>query len=136
MSQASAAARHTAVLLASAGQALLDPLQKSAASHASTAARQSAVFGLTPSAGQFAPLPVQNSVWSQVSVAARHVVLDGSKALAGQALLVPLQFPAMSNAVPPRGGCFRIGGAKQVEPSQLRQITHAGRRPGTARYSA
>jgi hypothetical protein len=72
VSQTPAAARHTAVLLASAGLTFVVPSQHSARSHAPAAARQTAVFGLTASGGQFGPEPLQVSALSHAPAAARH----------------------------------------------------------------
>src|SRR5262249_29836691 len=95
-------ARLGAVLLASAGQVLFIPSQKSARSHTPADGRQSVVLALTISGGQAALLPVQNSSMSHTSpvVAARQLVEEGLKASVGQSSLTPShdsarsQFPA------------------------------------------
>src|SRR5207247_10930125 len=76
---------------ASAGQAVLVPVQVSARSHSPAAARQTVPAALRASAGQVALVPVQFSAASHRSTAARQTVLDDRKPLAGQLVLVPVQ---------------------------------------------
>src|SRR5436309_14968134 len=60
--------------MASAGQGALVPVQFSAASHRSTAARQTVLDDRKASAGQVVLVPVQVSAASQGPAAARHTV--------------------------------------------------------------
>src|SRR5437867_8909859 len=60
--------------MASAGQVALVPVQFSAASHRSTAARQTVLDDRRASAGQVVLVPVQVSATSQGPAAARHTV--------------------------------------------------------------
>src|SRR5439155_476986 len=73
-SQTPAAARQTAVLLASAGQAALLPVQCSATSQTPAAARHSTLEGLKASVGQALLTPSQTSAGSQAPAEARHTV--------------------------------------------------------------
>src|SRR2546428_161351 len=91
--------------MASAGQAALDPVQFSAASQRSTAARQTVLDALKASAGQVVLVPVQVSATSHTSAAARHTV-PAFPAGCVHVALVPLQMsrvqtlPSSVHAVP------------------------------------
>ena len=61
------------------GQASLEPVQYSVASHAPVAERQTVEEGCLASAGQSAELPEQYSAASQTSAAARHWTEGGRK---------------------------------------------------------
>src|SRR5882724_12694155 len=91
--------------MASAGQAALVPVQFSAASHRSTAARQTVLDGRKALAGQVVLVPVQVSAASQGPAAARHTV-PAFPAGCVQVALAPLQMsrvqtlPSSVHAVP------------------------------------
>src|SRR5205823_259912 len=78
-----------AAFFASAGQLGPVPVQFSARSHSSAAARHTTSAEAKPSAGQSFVTPSQLSATSQTSVAARQTVPAGVFASAGQAVLVP-----------------------------------------------
>ncbi len=82
---------------ASAGQALLEPLQLSATSQEPEAERQTLPALFTPSAEQETLEPSQYSALSQASVALRHTVEALARASAGQAALEPEQNSAGSH---------------------------------------
>src|SRR5437667_5253719 len=92
--------------MASAGQVALVPVQFSAASHRSTAARQTVLEGRKALAGQVVLVPVQVSAASQGPAAARHTV-PALPAGCVHAALVPLQIsraqplPSSVLALPP-----------------------------------
>src|SRR5207245_8174691 len=93
-SQIPAEARQTAVLLASFGHVVLDPLQVSATSHRPAAARQTVPPATRPSAGQLLLTPLQLSATSQIPAEARQTaVLFAS---VGQLALDPVQVSATS----------------------------------------
>src|SRR5439155_1512800 len=64
--------RHSAVLLASAGQPGPVPVQKSSTSHTPVAGRQSVLLGAKASAGQPSSTPSQLSAVSHGPAAGRH----------------------------------------------------------------
>ena len=82
--------------LASSGQLGPLPVQSSATSHSSAAARQCVVPGAKVSAGHAPLTPSQASATSQGPAAGRHVVPSGVFASAGQLELVPVQVSAGS----------------------------------------
>src|SRR6266566_5215420 len=86
------------VFTASAGHAAPEPVQFSAMSQASTAARHTVLWSLKASAGQSALDPVQVSATSQSPAAARHTVVWSLKPSAGHAVFVPSQTSATSQS--------------------------------------
>src|SRR5205807_649000 len=125
-----------AALSASAGQVALVPVQFSAASHRSTAARQTVLDDRKPSAGQVLLVPVQVSAASQGPAAARHTV-PAFPAGCVQVALVPLQmsrvqtFPSSVHAVP--FTLKALVGHVVLVPVQVSATSHS---PATARHSA
>src|SRR5205823_1774245 len=83
---------------ASAGQLGPVPVQLSARSHASAAARQTVEEDAKPSGGQSFVMPSQLSATSQVSAAGRQTVPAGVFASAGQVALVPVHVSCGSQA--------------------------------------
>src|SRR5439155_1698623 len=124
-----AAGRHTAVLLASGGQAALVPSHVSATSQTPGAARHSKVGGWKVSAGQPALTPSQLSATSHGPAAARQTVplLAGSggwmqRPLASQLSAVqPLPSPAhavpLAAGVPPHRPTWQRSVTVQSLPS-------------------
>src|SRR2546422_694556 len=86
------------VFTASAGHVAPEPVQFSAMSQASTAARHTVLWSLKASAGQSALDPVQVSATSQSPAAARHTVVWSLKPSAGHAVFVPSQTSATSHS--------------------------------------
>src|SRR5437899_1602611 len=95
-SQPPSARRESAVLLSSAGQAALAPVQVSATSQTPAEARHSTVTALKPSVGQALLTPSQLSATSQAPAAGRHTAV--LLASAGQESVVPVQVSATSHA--------------------------------------
>jgi len=83
---------------ASAGQLGPVPVQLSARSHTSAAARQTVEEDAKPSGGQSFVMPSQLSATSQVSAAGRQTVPAGVFASAGQVALVPVHVSCGSQA--------------------------------------
>jgi hypothetical protein len=98
-SQTPAEPRHWAVLLVSAGQTVLLPVQFSARSHSAAAARQTVLLEAKPSAGQAALEPVQVSAASQTVTAVRQVWPEERKV---QELV---QHEVAEPLAPPRSHC-------------------------------
>src|SRR5438093_336245 len=122
--------------MASAGQAALVPVQFSAASHRSTAARQTVLDDRKPLAGQLVLVPVQVSAASQGPAAARHTV-PAFPAGCVQVALVPWEMsrvqtlPSSVQVVP---FAFRASvGQAVVTPSQVSARSHS---PAAARQTA
>src|SRR5438128_640501 len=82
------------VFTASAGHVAPEPVQFSAMSQASTAARHTVLWSLKASAGQSELDPVKVSATSQSPAAARHAVVWSLKPSAGHAVFVPSQTSA------------------------------------------
>jgi hypothetical protein len=76
---------------ASAGHAVLAPLQVSATSQAPTDPRHTVLDGRNPSDGQAAALPVQLSATSHAPAEARHTVPAVVNVFTGHAALLPPQ---------------------------------------------
>src|SRR5436309_3047866 len=124
--------------MASAGQVALVPVQFSAASHRSTAARQTVLDDRRASAGQVVLVPVQVSATSQGPAAARHTVpVFPAGCVQSGLLTVPLPvsvvqtLPSSVQVVPP---AFRISAGQTVlTPSQVSARSHS---PAAARQTA
>src|SRR5439155_360954 len=117
----------------SAGQVFEIPLQLSARSHSSTAARQTAV--LFASAGQPALEPVQFSARSHTPADPRHSTELAWKPSAGQSFITPSQPSATSHA--PAGArqtavLFPSAGHVALDPVQDSPTSHT---PAEARHS-
>src|SRR6266404_2411970 len=123
------------VFTASAGHVAPEPVQFSAMSQASTAARHTVLWSLKASAGQSALDPVQASATSQSPAAARHSV-PALPAGCWQASFVPSQvsvvhgLPSSVHAVPLC--CFASVGHAALEPVQLSATSHS---PPAARHT-
>src|SRR5438552_14198967 len=159
------AARQTAVLFASGGQAAPGPVQRSARSQTPAAARHCIVAGLkaslgqsscvpsqlsatshTPaagrqtavlfaSAGQLALDPVQLSARSQTPAAARHVAPAATKPSAGQVLPTPSQLSATSQ-MPADGRQTAVLFASAGQvPLEPVQVSCRSQTPAAARQS-
>ena len=98
MSQLLAAGRHTAVRLASAGQAALVPVHFSAMSHTPAAGRHGVVEARKELAGHEADEPVQVSAASQTPAEGRHGVPAATKQLSAASL------HTFAHTPPPRQG--------------------------------
>src|SRR5438067_65826 len=86
--------------LVSSGQLGPLPVQSSATSHSSAAARHTVVAAANPSAGQSLLVPSQVSATSQGPAVARQMVPAASLASAGQVALEPVQTSGTSQAPP------------------------------------
>src|SRR5207249_4451828 len=124
-----------AALMASAGQVALVPVQFSAASHRSTAARQTVLDDRKASVGQLVLVPVQVSAASQGPAAARHTV-PAFPAGCVHVALVPLHtsvvhtLPSSVQVVPL---AFKASvGQTVVTPSQVSARSHS---PAAARQT-
>src|SRR5438445_71834 len=121
--------------MASAGQVALDPVQFSAASQRSTAARQTVLVGLKASVGQVVLVPVQFSATSHSPAAARHTA-PALPAGWVQVALVPLHtsvvhaLPSSVQVVPL--AFKRSVGQAVVTPSQVSAKSHS---PAAARHT-
>jgi hypothetical protein len=126
-SQPPTAARHTAVLFASAGQAAPEPLQCSTTSHTPAGARHCTLEGWKESGGQLLLTPSQLSATSQTPAEARQrAVLFASP---GQKLVRPShtsarsQLPAEARHTLPIG-FGRSGGQALLMPVQNSSASH------------
>src|SRR5437867_6666136 len=116
--------------MASAGQVALVPVQFSAASHRSTAARQTVLDDRRASAGQVVLVPVQVSATSQGPAAARHTVPVFPAGCVQRGLLtVPLHvsvvqtLPSSVQAVP--AALTTLVGQVVLVPVQLSARSHS-----------
>src|SRR5438477_128727 len=122
--------------MASAGQVALVPVQFSAVSHRSTAARQTVLDDRKASAGQVVLVPVQVSAVSHGPAAARHTV-PAFPAGCVQVALVPLQMSRVQtllssvHAVP--FDLKVLVGHVVLVPVQVSATSHS---PAAARHSA
>src|SRR5438874_2528069 len=139
-SQMPAAARQTAVLLASAGQSTLEPSQSSSRSQTPAARRQGVPATVTSSAGQSSAPPSQVSSTSQTPAAARHTAV--LLASAGQSTLVPSQSSSRSQTPAARGQgvpatATSSAGQSAAPPSKLSATsqTPAAARPTAGRLA-
>src|SRR6185295_5087121 len=127
------------VLLASAGQVAVLPVQFSAGSQTPPEARQVVLLGTNALAGQFLLTPSQSSVISQSPADTRQVVPFGSTRSAGQFGLPPVQFSAWSQISPPETARHTVLGGRKASAGQAPltplQFSAASQSPAVPRHS-
>src|SRR6185436_2365480 len=114
--------RHMAVLFASAGHALLEPVHVSCVSHVPAEPRHTTVAAANPSAGQLTPTPSQLSATSQIPTDARHC--DVLFASMGHAADPPVHVSCGSHVPPDErhtnvAGWNAFAGQSLLTPSQF-----------------